>query len=63
MLPGVRPSIIFASLPTAQRLVVLPFLFMMATTDGSFSTMPRPLTYTSVLAVTEIDGHVAGKHA
>ena len=43
MLPGVRPSIILASLPTASTWR-LPFLFMMATTEGSFSTMPRPLT-------------------
>ncbi len=43
MLPGVRPSIIFASSPTA-RTCFLPFTSAMATTDGSLSTMPRPLT-------------------
>lgn len=48
MLPGVRPIIFLASAPTAR---MPPVLVLMATTDGSFRTMPRPLTYTSVLAV------------
>lgn len=48
MLPGVRPIIFFASAPTAR---MPPVLVLMATTDGSFRTIPRPLTYTSVLAV------------
>ncbi len=45
MLPGVRPSIIFASMPTAW-MVFLPVRpsWRMATTEGSFSTMPRPRT-------------------
>ncbi len=48
MLPGVRPIIFFASEPTAR---MPPVFVLMATTDGSFRTIPRPLTYTSVLAV------------
>ena len=48
MLPGVRPSIFLASAPTANTFSVF---FSMATTDGSLSTMPRPRTYTSVVAV------------
>src|SRR5262245_61711876 len=48
MLPGVRPIIFFASAPTAR---MPPVLVLIATTDGSLSTIPRPLTYTSVLAV------------
>jgi hypothetical protein len=41
MLPGVRPSIRFASTPTA---CTSPERWSIATTDGSESTMPRPLT-------------------
>ncbi len=48
MLPGVRPIIRLASTPTAT---IWPVLVFRATTDGSFSTMPRPRTYTSVFAV------------
>ncbi len=48
MLPGVRPSIRFASTPTAWT---WPLRESIATTEGSESTMPRPRTYTSVLAV------------
>ena len=48
MLPGVRPIIFLASAPTAR---MPPVFVLMATTDGSLRTMPRPLTYTSVLAV------------
>src|ERR1044071_126822 len=48
MLPGVRPSISLASLPTASTLLVI---LLIATMDGSLTTMPRPLAYTSVLAV------------
>ncbi len=48
MLPGVRPIIRFASTPTAWT---WPVLVSIATTDGSERTMPRPRTYTSVLAV------------
>src|SRR5271157_1265521 len=48
MLPGVRPSISLASLPTASTSLV--FLFS-ATMEGSFTTMPLPRAYTSVLAV------------
>jgi hypothetical protein len=37
MLPGVRPNMAFASLPTASiRLVIL----LITTTDGSLTTMP-----------------------
>src|SRR5258708_17610097 len=45
---GVRPSIIFASVPTASTLSVVRST---ATTEGSLSTMPRPFTHTRVLAV------------
>ena len=48
MVPGVRPSIRLASMPTACTSAVRE---SMATTDGSESTIPRPRTYTSVLAV------------
>src|SRR5438128_282327 len=48
MLPGVRPSISFASLPTAST---SPLFLLMATMDGSLTTMPFPLAKTSVLAV------------
>src|SRR5271170_1442070 len=43
MFPGVRPSISLASSPTA-RTCLRPFTVASATTEGSFSTMPRPLT-------------------
>src|ERR671916_2639638 len=48
MLPGVRPSIRLAAEPTATTLSVL---LSMATTEGSESTIPCPLTNTSVFAV------------
>src|SRR4051812_2875299 len=48
MLPGVRPSISFASLPTAST---SPVVLLIATMEGSFTTIPFPLAYTSVLAV------------
>src|SRR5713101_8277720 len=48
MLAGVRPSISFASLPTAST---RPVLWLTAMIDGSHSTMPLPLAYTSVVAV------------
>src|ERR1035438_1103573 len=48
MLPGVRPSISFASLPTAST---SPLFLLMATIEGSLTTMPFPLAKTSVLAV------------
>jgi hypothetical protein len=48
MWAGVRPIIRLASVPTART---RPSLTDTATTDGSFNTMPRPRTYTSVLAV------------
>jgi hypothetical protein len=41
IVPGVRPSIRFASTPTA---CTSPDRWSIATTDGSLSTMPRPLT-------------------
>src|ERR1700744_3389678 len=48
MLPGVRPNISFASLPTAST---SPVFLLMATIEGSFTTMPLLLAYTRVLAV------------
>src|SRR5438309_97477 len=48
MLPGVRPSMSLASLPTAST---RPFTLLMATIDGSLTTMPLPRAYTQVLAV------------
>ena len=41
MLPGVRPIIRLASMPTAR---MPPVLVLIATTEGSFKTMPRPRT-------------------
>ena len=51
MLPGVRPSISFASLPTASTFLPPLPARCTATTDGSFETMPLPLTKVSVFAV------------
>src|SRR6476660_1838109 len=48
MLPGVRPSMSLASRPTAST---LPLTLLMATIDGSLTTMPLPRAYTQVLAV------------
>src|SRR5579859_5210455 len=48
IVPGVRPSMRFASTPTA---CTSPVRESIATTEGSERTMPRPRTYTSVLAV------------
>src|SRR5437764_508331 len=48
MLPGVRPIIRLASTPTAT---IWPLFVLSATTEGSFSTIPRPRTYTRVFAV------------
>src|ERR1044071_4546171 len=48
MLPGVRPSMSLASLPTAST---RPFTLLIATIDGSLTTMPLPRAYTHVLAV------------
>src|SRR3990172_404307 len=48
MLPGVRPSISLASLPTAS---IRPVTLLMATIEGSLTTMPLPRAYTQVLAV------------
>ena len=39
ILPGVRPNIFFASVPTATT-VFCPLDSLIATTDGSFKTMP-----------------------
>jgi hypothetical protein len=41
MLAGVRPIIRFASTPTAR---ISPVLVLVATTDGSLRTIPRPRT-------------------
>src|SRR5271166_6606546 len=48
ILPGVRPSISLASLPTAST---SPLFLLIATIEGSFTTMPLPLAKTSVFAV------------
>src|SRR6185369_16154949 len=48
MLVGVRPSISFASLPTAS---ICALAVLKATIDGSLSTMPRPRANTHVFAV------------
>jgi hypothetical protein len=48
MLPGVRPSISLASLPTAST---SPVFLLMATIEGSLTTMPLPAANTSVFAV------------
>src|SRR5690348_1684530 len=48
MLPGVRPSISLASLPTAST---SPLFLLMATMEGSLTTMPLPRAYTRVFAV------------
>src|SRR3954465_10841144 len=48
MFPGGGPNISFASLPTAST---SPVGLLMATIEGSFTTMPLPFAYTSVLAV------------
>src|SRR5580765_5916868 len=48
MLPGVRPSMSLASLPTAST---RPLTLLMATIEGSLTTMPLPRAYTQVLAV------------
>src|SRR5579864_9521291 len=48
MFPGVRPSMSLASLPTAST---RPFTLLIATIDGSLTTMPFPRAYTQVLAV------------
>src|SRR5579864_1222979 len=47
-LPGVRPSMSFASFPTATT---SPVFLLMATILGSFTTMPLPFENTSVFAV------------
>ena len=46
--PGVRPSISLASRPTATT---SPLFLLMATIEGSFTTMPLLRANTSVLAV------------
>ena len=48
IVPGVRPSMRLASIPTAWT---SPVRESTATTEGSDSTIPRPRTYTRVLAV------------
>src|SRR5882724_11390944 len=48
ILPGVRPSISLASLPTAST---SPVVLLIATMEGSLTTIPFPLAYTKVLAV------------
>src|ERR1700730_6576842 len=48
ILPGVRPSISLASLPTAST---SPVFLLIATMEGSLTTMPLPRAYTRVFAV------------
>src|SRR5688500_3936474 len=48
MLPGVRPSMSFASFPTAS---ILPLTLLIATIDGSLTTVPFPRASTQVLEV------------
>jgi len=52
---GVRPIIRSASEPTA---CTSPVSTSDATTEGSETTMPRPLTYTKRVGGAEIDRHV-----
>src|SRR5205814_10560539 len=47
---GVLPIINLASSPTALTFLT-PLMVSIATTEGSLRTIPRPRTYTSVLAV------------
>jgi hypothetical protein len=60
MLPGVRPSISFASLPTAST---RPLTLLMATIDGSLTTMPLPLGVDAGVGGAEVDlfGFVHGR--
>jgi hypothetical protein len=58
MFPGVRPIIRLAWIPTAT---ILPVSVLSATTDGSFSAISRPRTYTSVFAVPRVDRHVTAE--
>ena len=46
--PAVRPSISLASRPTATT---SPLFLLMATMEGSLTTIPFPRAYTRVLAV------------
>src|SRR5579872_1204591 len=48
MLPGVRPSMSLASLPTAST---SPVFLLIATMEGSLTTMPLPAANTRVFAV------------
>ena len=48
MLPGVRPSMAWASSPTFKS---FPVFLSKATTEGSFKTMPLPRTKTKTEAV------------
>src|SRR3974390_2319729 len=47
-LPGVRPSMSFASRPTATT---SPLILLIATMEGSFTTIPLPCENTNVFAV------------
>ena len=48
MFPGVLPSILLASAPTAKT---SPVWLFTATTDGSLNTIPLPFTYAITVAV------------
>src|ERR1700687_4517689 len=51
--PGVRPSMSFASRPTATT---SPVVLLIATIDGSFTTMPLPCANSSVFVVPQSIG-------
>ena len=48
ILPGVRPTILYASVPTATT---LSLSVSTATTEGSFKTIPLPDTFIRTFAV------------
>jgi len=60
MLPGVRPSISLASVPTAST---SPVFLLMATMEGSLTTIPLPAAEDQGVGGAEIDGQIAGEHA
>ena len=63
MLPGVRPSIILASLPTARTDFLPPRVVMVATTDGFVEDDAAALDIDQRVRGPQIDGHVARKRA
>jgi len=65
MLPGLRPNILLGRQGDCwiTFLPLGPPSWRIATTDGSFSTMPCPRNQISVFAVPEVDGEVVRKIA